>query len=136
MSLPALATITDISDRAPDLMDSLDANQAEALLGDASAILRSYAGRTWTNDDGDELEGVPDGIPGVVALMVIRALRVPEGVSQETIGNYSVAYASGASDRFYLTKTEKAFVRRVASRSTGAFSISTYGEPGYLGEDE
>lgn len=133
MSLPPLATTADITARAPEL--TLNATQAAALIADASAVIRAYAGRDWVNDAGSALEGIPDGIPGVCAMMVIRALRVPEGVSQEAIGNYSVTYSPYASDRLYLTRTEKAFIKRAVS-SGGAFSISTYGEVGYLGTDE
>ena len=132
MSLPSLATIADVRDRAPDI--TLDDFQVAALLADASAIVRAYAGRDWVDDGA--LSGVPEGIPGLVAMMVIRALRVPEGVTQETTGNYSVTYSSYASDRLYLTRTDKAFIRKVSSGSTGAFSISTYGAVGYLGAED
>lgn len=132
MSLPSLATNADVMSRAPDLV--IDHYQVEMLLGDASAIVRTYAGRDWVDDGA--LSGVPEGIPGLVAMMVIRALRVPEGVTQETTGNYSVTYSSYASDRLYLTRTDKAFIRKVSSGSTGAFSISTYGAVGYLGAED
>lgn len=134
MSLPSLATVDDIAELAPDI--TADADQAGRLLVLASAIVREEANRTWVSDEGDVLEGVPDGIPELVALMVIRALRVPEGVTQETIGNYSVSYAAAATDRLYLTKTEKAFIKRTVSGPTGAFSISTHGAVGYLGIEE
>lgn len=136
MSLPSLATLTDVLARAPEMQSGLDPLQVEALLDDASAILRSFAGREWVNTTRDALEDVPDGVTGIVALMVIRALRVPEGVTQETVGNYSVSYAVTASDRLYLTKTEKAFIKRAAARGMGAFSIDTYGAVGYLGIEE
>lgn len=136
MSLPPLANSQDIVARAPELMATIDFQQAEALLEDASAIVRAFADCEWVNDDRDELEDVPDGIPGITALMVIRALRVPEGVTQEQIGNYSVSYSPYASDRLYLTRTDKAFIRKVSSGSSGAFSIDTYGAAGYLGQTE
>lgn len=129
--LPPLATIDDILARAPELRDALDEAQAETLITDASAIIRSSAGRNWVSADGDELEGVPDGIPGVCAMMVIRALRIPDGVTQESVGNWSVSYASAyATDRLYLTRAEKQLIR---GASAGAFGVNTYGAMSYLG---
>lgn len=125
----ALAGISDVASLAPEL--DIDVPQVEALLTYASAMVRAEAGQAWTDD-------APDGVAQLVALMVVRALRVPEGVSQETIGNYSVSYAASATDRLYLTKTERSFIRRVAGRGN-LFSINTCGTPGYLGvppEDE
>ena len=130
MALPSLATVDDIAARAPDLQLD-DTTQAEALLSDASALVRSYAGCTWVDDEGN-LADVPEGLPGIVAMIVIRALRIPEGVTQETIGNYSVSYAPNATDRLYLSRADKAFLRRISGRG-GAYSISTYGPVGYLG---
>lgn len=118
MAALPLATPDDIATLAPDL--TLDDGQAERLLGLASALVRKEANRTWVNEAGDALEGVPDGVPEVVALMVIRALRAPSDVNQERIGNYQVSYAN-AADRLYLTKAEK----RLLHSGTGAFSINT-----------
>jgi hypothetical protein len=132
MSLPSLATIADVRDRAPDI--TLDDFQVAALLADASAIVRAYAGMTWVDSATGELSGVPDGVVGIVSSMVIRYLRAPEGIAEERIGNYSVNYASAyaaATDRLYLTKSDKAILRSVMSR--GAFSIATHGVPGWLG---
>jgi hypothetical protein len=123
MTLPSLATIDDIQELAPDLAGDLDETQAERLLTLASAIVRKAANRTWMNEAGDALEGVPDGVPELVALMVIRALRAPSDVNQERIGNYQVSYAN-AADRIYLTKAEKQLLRGDGSR---AFTISLGG---------
>lgn len=137
MSLPALATVDDILARAPELTDALNTNQAEALLADASAIIRAYAKREWVSEDGQELADVPDGITGICAMMVIRALRGPDAdVRQETVGNYSVTYGYRAGERLYLTKAEKTLIRTAVSGSAGAFTISTHGEVGYLGQEE
>jgi hypothetical protein len=134
MALPPLATKIDVTNRAPDL--TVIDTQVTAMLADASAIIRRYAGREWVNDTRDALAGVPDGIPGVCAMMVLRALRMPDGATQETIGSYNVSYAQYATDRLYLTRTEKMFIRRASGGSTGAFSISTFGAVGYLGVSE
>lgn len=131
MSLPSLATVDDIEARAPDL--TVDETQAVALLADASALIRAEANRGWVNDAGTELEGVPDGIPGICARMVIRVLRGGEdGIRQESEGNYNVTYADTG---LYLKATEKRFIARAVGQG-GPFSISTYGEVGYLGTTE
>lgn len=134
MSLPPLASTEDILLRAPELEATIDLAQAEALLEDASAMVRAHAGRNWVNDEGDELEGVPDGIAGLVARIVTRAIRSSDdGVRQETVGNWSAAYADTG---LYLKTGEKRFIRRVSSGVTGAFSVDTFGEVGYLGQAE
>ncbi len=134
MSLPPLATISDILARAPELFTNLDSAQAEALaealLEDASAIIRAEATREWVNDDGDELEGVPDGIPGICASMVIRALRGAEdGVRQESVGNWNATYVDSG---LYLKTAERRFIAK-ASGHGRAFSIDTSGAVGYIG---
>lgn len=129
MAKPSFATEADVSARAPDL--TLNAGQVGKLLADASAIIRSFAGRDWVSDDGTKLQDVPDGIDGICAMMVVRALRAPDGISQETVGNWSVSYAPAyATDRLFLTSAEKAFLSNMGGR---AFSISMYGTPGFIG---
>lgn len=132
MSLPSLATVEDITTRAPDLADTLDVSQAEALLADASAIIRAYAKREWS-----ELADVPECVSGICAMMVIRALRGPDAdVRSETVGSWSVSY--GSRSGLYLTAVEKMTLRSAVSGSAGAFTISTCGPVGYIGyaEDE
>lgn len=131
MSLPSLATVDDIEARAPDL--TVDETQAVALLADASALIRAEANREWVNDDGDELEGVPDGISGICARMVIRALRGgDDGIRQEAEGNYNVTYADTG---LFLKAAEKRFIAKAAGHGR-AFSIDTSGPVGYIGVTE
>lgn len=133
MSLPPLATIADILTRAPELSTGIDSLQAEALLDDASALIRAEANREWVNDDGDELEGVPDGVAGICARMVIRALRGgDDGIRQEGEGNYNVTYADTG---LFLKAQEKRFIARAAGHGR-AFSIDTSGAVGYIGITE
>jgi len=136
MALPSLATIDDIQELAPDLADNLDETQAGRLLGLASALVRKEADRDWVDETGTALEGVPDGIPELVASVVIRTLRAPDpGVTQQTVGSWSESYArEAASYGVFLFAGEKEFVRKLAgSGGPKAFSISTYGKPGWLG---
>lgn len=104
MTYPALATLADVEARLGRNVD--DPLQVEALLVDASALVRTYANETWVNDDG-ELDDVPDGVPGVVAGIVLRAVQNPTGATQETTGPFSVSYGAAAANRLYLTATDK-----------------------------
>lgn len=126
MPLPPLAVEADVTGRAPDL--DIDEDQVELLLGDASALVRAYAGRSWVDDEG-QLDGVPDGVVGIVASMVIRALRNPSGVTQETTGPFNVSYGSSAADRLYLTRSDRLLLR---GGPQVAFTVGTDPEPSVL----
>lgn len=122
MARPALAGIEDLEARLgkpiPDVL------QALARLEDASEIVRAYAGRTWLNADEDAVEDVPGQIPGIVASMVERATRNPDGITSEAAGPFNRSFGSDAAARLYLTKAEKLVVRAAAGR-TGLGAIST-----------
>lgn len=122
-----LASLTDLEDRLGAPVASSLAAQAYARLRDASAIVRAYAGVSWTDDDGN-LEDVPDGVVGVVASMVERASRNPDGVTQETAGPFNRSFGSTASDRLYMTKSERMVVRSAAGRSAIGTLSTTRGE--------
>lgn len=114
MARPALAELTDLE----ALMGATIANpeQANARLAQASEIVRAYAGATWLNEGETAVEGVPGQIPGVVAAMVERATRNPEGVTQETTGPFGRSFGSDAASRLFLTSAEKLVVRSAAGR--------------------
>lgn len=104
MPLPSLATIEQYETRAGSSTDN--SQQLQWLLDQASAIVRAYTRQTWVDDDGD-LDGVPDGVPGVVVDMVYRVEQNPEGVTQDTAGPFSVAFGANAAERLYLAQSEK-----------------------------
>lgn len=121
MARPTLASIEDLQARLGTIDDPV---QAEARLGDASEIVRAYAGEDWL-DDGGNLEEVPDQIAGVVAQMVERAARNPGGVVQETAGPYSHSFGPEAAARLYLTKLDKLVIRNAVGRGqVGTISTS------------
>lgn len=124
MARPALATRSDLEARLGATLPVSQYLQADARLADASEIVRAYAGKTWLNEAGDALEGVPEQIAGVVASMVERATRNPDGTTAETAGPFSRSFGVAASDRLYMTKSEKMVVRAAAGR-LGLGSIST-----------
>jgi hypothetical protein len=126
MSRAPLATVDDVAARLGQTLDPTDP-QVLARLGDASEIVRAYAGETWLDDEGD-LDDVPDAIPGVVAQMVERAARNPMGVvaEQKTAGPFQQQFSFGAdaATRIYMTRNDKMVVRAAVGR-TGIGTIAT-----------
>jgi hypothetical protein len=123
--LPALVSLDDFALRLGGI-DAADEDRAQAVLDDASALVRADAcGEDWVDDD-DELEEVPDVIVAIVVAVAVRAYRNPDGVRSESIGTYSVAYAD-SSTAVFLTEGERRLIRRAAG-CTGIGSISLEGE--------
>lgn len=104
MALPPLASVADLEARLPtgDLTESDDVRRAEAALADASALVRSEAGRTWVGDD-DELDGVPDIVTTVVLAVAQRRLN----------GSFTYGSDGTAQQDFglYLKRDERAAIR-------------------------
>lgn len=122
MTRPALATVDDLERLL--CVPSGDEDKALARLEQASAIVRAYARETWLNDDGDELEDVPDDIPGVVTQMVERATRNPSGATAESAGPFARSFGPEAAQKLYLTAADK-LVIRAAVGSTGIGTLPT-----------
>lgn len=122
MTLPALATVEELEILLGETIANVP--QAEARLGNASVIVRAYAGATWVDTAGTALEDVPDGIAGVVTQMVERATRNPGGITQEAAGPFSRSFGADASQRLYLTAMDKLVIRNAMGR-TGIGTLST-----------
>lgn len=116
MTRPPLASQDDLERLLGASAD--DPLRALALLENASAIVRAYAGLTWLNDDETDLEDVPADIPGVVAGMVERATRNPSGTVAESAGPFSRSFGPDAAQRLYMTSNEKLVIRAAAGRGT------------------
>lgn len=111
MTLPALADIDGIKARLG--VTTIDETRAQALLDDASAIIRDEAGKDWVTD-GDLSEDLPPIVVTICYAVAIRAFRNPEGLRSETVGGEARAYFS--SDVF-LTDAEAATIRKAAGKS-------------------
>lgn len=123
--LPALVSLEDFALRLGGISAS-DEERAQAVLDDASALVRAEAGdEDWVDDD-NTLEEVPGVIAAITVAVAIRAYRNPDGVRQESIGTYSVAYAD-TSTAVFLTEGERRMIRRAVGLS-GIGSISLEGE--------
>ncbi len=124
MALPALVSLDDFALRVS--VSASDVERALACLDDASALIRAVAGdEVWVDADG-ALETVPDVIVAICVAVAVRAFRNPDGVRQETIGNYSVAYAD-TSTAVFITPGERRMIRRAVGL-TGISSVSLEGE--------
>lgn len=121
MSLPPLASLDDLEVRLPDHIEGNDVARAEAALIDASALVRTEAGKTWANDDGDELVDVPDIIVTITVAVARRGFLNPEGYQQETSGDHTVMLSSS----IYLLDDEKALIATTTTSTSGLFTIST-----------
>lgn len=125
--LPAFASFDDLRARTPGGIDNAEVERAQAALDDASSLIRAEADKTWTTTTDDETVLVDD-LPGILVTVCCsaarRSLENPEGVSQESLGSYSVSHANVSND-VYLTSAERRAVRRAAGRgSIGAIPIS------------
>lgn len=123
MALPPLVSLDEFALRLGGI-SAADEDRAEAVLADASALIRAEAGADWVDEE-EELVDVPAVIVAVCVAVAVRAFRNPEGVRSETIGGYAVTYAD-ASTAVYLTAGERREIRRAAGRSTiGAITLES-----------
>lgn len=122
MPRPALATLDYLEARLG--YEVTDPAQAQARLEDASAIVRAYASKTWLDVDGHLIADVPEDIAGVVAGMVERIIRNPDGAVAETAGPFQRQLGPRAAERLYLSAMDK-LVIDAAVASPGLTTIST-----------
>ena len=108
--MDALAPIEDFADRVPGGIGSADTARAQAMLDDASALIRAEAGMTW---DG---ETVPDVVKTICLSAAKRAFLNPDGINSLSLDGNAATFATGSPD-VYLTKAEIRAVRTAAGRS-------------------
>jgi hypothetical protein len=103
--------------------DDIDSGQGEALIVDASALVRDVAQGLL-----DDVEA-PDAPPAVVAVivnMIRRGWQNPRGLTQENLGDYGYSVGGNAVATLYLTAREKRIVRR-AVNALGAGGLAMQG---------
>jgi phage gp36-like protein len=122
MTLPALASLAELDARTPGGISAADEVRALAALDDASAMVRSVAGKTWTTD-GVLDDDVPHVVVMVTCAVARRVMANPDGVEQESIDDYSYSLTNASSD-IYLTAAERAAVRAAAGKS-GIWTLQT-----------
>ena len=121
MALPPLVRIADLSalSGAPIANDD---PRAGAVLARVSALVRSYTGQTWV-DENDDLADVPDDVQSVVLAVAERVWRNPAGAIQITKGPFTTRLAEAAGEGLYLTETEKSILGKW--RTSGAGGLWT-----------
>jgi hypothetical protein len=110
MTLPALASTSDLSARGVDVSD---AARAQAVLDDASALIRLEAGVDWVDTDGQLDADVPDVVLTVCCRAAARAMGVDPAAEETQLADFRVRYRD-----VYLTKAEKRLVRKAAGTSS------------------
>jgi hypothetical protein len=125
-----LASITDLHDRVPGGIDQEGTARAQAILEDASALIRAEAGKTWTDDD------PPVAVPPVIKTVCLSAARRaylnPDGIESIGLDGHTASFTTGSPD-VYLTKAETRAVRRAAGKS-GLWTLSTTRAEGDIGD--
>ena len=121
---PPLATVAALGLRLGITLAGADAERAAAVLDDASALIRGEAGAEWLDAEG-ALSGVPAVVESVALAVAYRAFRNPDGVSQTSLGDASVAYDRGTGQAaVYLTRDERRAIRRAAgTTAVGAIEL-------------
>jgi hypothetical protein len=112
--------------------DGIDSGQAQALIDDASALVREAASPHL-----DEVES-PDTPPAVVAVivnMIRRGWTNPVGMAQESLGDYSYSTGGAGVATLYLTTRERRIVRRVVGKLGAASATLDSDLPPQLSDD-
>lgn len=107
--LPPFASVEELETRLMVSLDSAQAAQAQALLENASNLIRGVTGKSWVDDDG-ALEGSQRHLAilhSVTVEMVKRAATNPEGAVQQTAGPFNVSFGQVAADNLWLTALER-----------------------------
>jgi hypothetical protein len=128
---PTLITPAQMFARLPYTPTGSEADRAEAILVDASELIRDEAGVTWLNDDETAVEDVPHRVQGICRDVALRAYLNSEGLSQKSIGDLSKSYDRAGREGgevVYLTDREAAAVRKAAG-GTGGFVAATMVSP-------
>lgn len=118
--LPSLATVYDLAARAGEAI-SIDDKHAGAVLDMASALVRSYVGKTWAEDGAV----VPDAAVFVVVDVAFRAWTNPEGLIADAIDDGSRRWSERAAEGFYLTAANRTMLDSLRSSRRGLWTLGT-----------
>ena len=124
MSLPTLASLSDLEERLGHSLPGEDLSSAQRLLRYASSLVRAYAGLSWVDDDG-QLADVPGDVVDVVVEIVDRATKNPAGATQVLAGPFSRSFGADAAQRMYLSGSDKTILAAIPGRRAGLQVIST-----------
>lgn len=102
MALVPLATVDDMETRlGKTIAAGVERDRAEALISDASTLVRHEAGRTWVDAEGD-LDSPPDVAVMTALSAAIRAWYNPSQIESAQLGAVSIRYGD-----VWLTAVER-----------------------------
>lgn len=103
MALVPLTSVEELELRlGKTIPDGAERDRAEALLSDASTLVRHETGRTWVDAEGDLVADVPDLLVTITIAAAMRAWYNPAGIQAAQLGAVSVRYAD-----VWLTSVER-----------------------------
>lgn len=117
--------------------DDEERDRGEALLDEASELIRDEADKTWLIANTNALDDVPRRVARICVAAAARAFTNPEGLSQRVIGDSTKGYdrtGREGGEAVYLTKEEVRAVKKAALGSTfvAVTLVSPYSaDPGY-----
>lgn len=126
MALPPLAPVSDLADWVGQEIPDADP-RAGAVLSAASAIVRSYVGLTWVDEDTSQLADVPDDVAAVVVQVAARVWVNPSGATYRVSGPLAEQLGKERSQGLYLTETEREILAtyRSSPADIGTLSVTT-----------
>ena len=110
--MTALATLAEFEARYGDTLSGADVIRAEALLDDASVLVRDVA----DEPDWDDVSA-PARAVQIVLAVALRAYNNPDGLINERLGDASWGWWHGTQPGVYLTKDEADALRRLGDMS-------------------
>ena len=124
--LPSLATVADIEAHiGHTIYDPAEQTRAQALLNDASALVRHASGASYMLEDGSALGEIPDIVVMVTCTAALRAWYNPAGIEAAQLGAVSVRYGGA-----WLSQAERDMLATLPPNNVGGLSQITL-SPGY-----
>jgi hypothetical protein len=124
-----LAEVSDLEDRlGSGPLTGVDLARAQAVLVDASDVVRDVAGRAeWT------ATSAPAGAVQIVLAAAQRAYRNPDGLTRQRLGDAEWGFWRGTEPGVYLTKQE---MDRLKALAAATFRVVTNVTPFNRDEDD
>lgn len=121
-----LISVTDLDARQVEYTDS---TQAQAAIDDASAVARACVEPVL---DDVEAPATPPAVVAIVVNMVRRVLTNPQGLAQESLGDYSYATGGQGVATLLPTTREKRLLRKAAAAyaRANAMGVPAFGAGG------
>jgi len=117
--LPPLATVEDLEARIGHAITDADERaRAEALLADASALVRMAAHDDYMELDGVTLGPVPDLAVTITASAALRGWYNPAGIEAAQLGAVSVRYGGA-----WLSQAERDLLGQLAGGGPGSGTL-------------